>query len=217
MLPISILSILKLYKGKSTLHKWVFFSRIGLDLRETKELWSSSCWQAQNRGGACHPRWQSPPHRDQPLGTQAPLIHLPSVAHSVSDSVQPPGLEPTRLLCPWNSPGQNTGACSHSLLQRIFSTQGSNQGLLHCRQILYHLSPKASGQKHPLSLIVLMKYQFLILLTKMTFRFTFLWQEPKVKFSNSKVSVKYFTFFNQNRKILYFHFSSTEWVLIILS
>ena len=30
----------------------------------------------------------------------------------------------------------------HSLLQRIFLTQGSNLGLLHCRQILYHLSYK---------------------------------------------------------------------------
>ena len=28
----------------------------------------------------------------------------------------------------------------HSLLQEIFLTQGSNLGLLHCRQILYHLS-----------------------------------------------------------------------------
>ena len=27
----------------------------------------------------------------------------------------------------------------HFLLQEIFQTQGSNSGLLHCRQILYHL------------------------------------------------------------------------------
>ena len=38
------------------------------------------------------------------------------------------------------SPGKNTGVGSHSLLQGIFSTQGSNPGLLLCRQILYHLS-----------------------------------------------------------------------------
>ena len=37
---------------------------------------------------------------------------------------------------PWNSPGQNTVG-SLSLLQGIFPTQGSNWGLLHCRQILY--------------------------------------------------------------------------------
>ena len=38
-----------------------------------------------------------------------------------------------RLLCPWDSPGQNTGVGCHSLLQGIFLTQGSNPGLLHCR------------------------------------------------------------------------------------
>ena len=42
--------------------------------------------------------------------------------------------------CPWNSPGKNTGVGGHFLLQRIFPIQGSNPGLLHCRQILYHLS-----------------------------------------------------------------------------
>ena len=43
---------------------------------------------------------------------------------------------------PWNSPGQNTGVGSLSLLQGIFPTQGSNQGLLHCRWILYQLKPQ---------------------------------------------------------------------------
>ena len=41
------------------------------------------------------------------------------------------------LHSPWNSPGQNTKVGSCSLLQDIFPTQGSNSGLLHCRQILY--------------------------------------------------------------------------------
>ena len=41
-----------------------------------------------------------------------------------------------RFLCPWNSLGKNTGVGSHSLLQGIFLTQGSNLGLLHCRHIL---------------------------------------------------------------------------------
>ena len=36
--------------------------------------------------------------------------------------------------------GKNTGVGSLSLLQRIFLTQESNQGLLHCKWILYHLS-----------------------------------------------------------------------------
>ena len=53
----------------------------------------------------------------------------------------------TLRTCPWNSPGQNTGVGSLSLLQGIFPTQGSNPGLpslLYCRQILYQLSHKGS-------------------------------------------------------------------------
>ena len=48
---------------------------------------------------------------------------------------------------PWNSPGQNTGMNSLSLLQQIFLTQESNQGLLHWRQILYQLSYQGSQLK----------------------------------------------------------------------
>ena len=35
----------------------------------------------------------------------------------VSDSLQPRGLQPTRLLHPWDSPGKNTGVGCHLLLQ----------------------------------------------------------------------------------------------------
>ena len=64
-----------------------------------------------------------------------------SVSHAVvCDSLRPRGLQPPRLLCPWNPPGKNTGVGCHFLLQGIFPTQGSNPGLLHCRQILYRLS-----------------------------------------------------------------------------
>ena len=44
----------------------------------------------------------------------------------------------------WNSPGQNIGVGSPSLLQEIFQTQGSNRGLLHRGRILYQLSHKGS-------------------------------------------------------------------------
>ena len=57
----------------------------------------------------------------------------------MSDSLQPHGLYST-----WNSPGQNTGLGSLSLHQRIFPTQRSNPGLLHCRRILYQLSHKGN-------------------------------------------------------------------------
>ena len=46
-----------------------------------------------------------------------------------------------QLLCPWHSPGKNTGVGCHFLLQGIFLTQGSNPGLLgSCidRQVFYH-------------------------------------------------------------------------------
>ena len=43
-----------------------------------------------------------------------------------------------------DSPGMNTGVGSHALLQGIFPTQGSNPGLLHCRQVLYRLSHQRS-------------------------------------------------------------------------
>ena len=56
-----------------------------------------------------------------------------SERHSVmSDSLPSHG-----QYSPWNSPGQNTGVDSLSLLRGIFPNQGSNPGLLHCRQILY--------------------------------------------------------------------------------
>ena len=43
-----------------------------------------------------------------------------------------------------DSPGKNTGVGCLILLQEIFLTQGSNQGLLHGRQILYQLSYQGS-------------------------------------------------------------------------
>ena len=48
-------------------------------------------------------------------------------------TLQPLDLQPTRLLCPWDFPGKNTGVGCHLLLQEIFPTQGSNPHLLHCR------------------------------------------------------------------------------------
>ena len=66
-------------------------------------------------------------------------------SHSVvSDSLQPHG-----LYSPWNSPGQNIGVGSLSLLQGIFPPQQLNPGLPHCRLILYQLSPTGSHKGHP--------------------------------------------------------------------
>ena len=73
-----------------------------------------------------------------------------SVSHSVMpDSLRPHGLQPTRLLCPWDFPGKDTGVGCHFLLQGIFPAEGLNPGLLHCRQILYRLrQPISMYQLH---------------------------------------------------------------------
>ena len=49
-----------------------------------------------------------------------------------------------QALCPWDSPGKSTGVGCHFLLHGIFPTQGSNLGLLHCGQTVYHLSHQGS-------------------------------------------------------------------------
>ena len=45
--------------------------------------------------------------------------------------LQPCGLKPARVLCPWDFPGKNAGLGCHFLLQGIFPTQGSKLHLLH--------------------------------------------------------------------------------------
>ena len=51
----------------------------------------------------------------------------------------------TPWTCPWNSPGQDAGVGSLSLLQGISPTQGLNPGLPHCRWILYQLSHQGTA------------------------------------------------------------------------
>ena len=85
-------------------------------------------------------------HRGSPL-----LVHSYAcvyMSYSVmSDTLRPHGLQSARLLCPWNSPGKNTGVGCHSLLRWIFLTQGLNPGLPCCGQILYCLSHQRILQK----------------------------------------------------------------------
>ena len=79
-------------------------------------------------------------HRQRSLVGYSPWGCNESESCSVlSDSLQPHG-----LYSPWNSPGQNTGVGSLSLLWGIFPTQGLNPGLLHCRQILHQLNYQGS-------------------------------------------------------------------------
>ena len=69
------------------------------------------------------------------------------VPQSCPTLCDPMDLKLSRLLCPWDSPGKNTGVGSLSLLQGNFPTQGLNPGLLHCRWILYQLSHQGSPGK----------------------------------------------------------------------
>ena len=71
----------------------------------------------------------------------------------LADSLQPHGLQPTRLLCPWGFPGKDTGVVCCFLLQGIFPTQGLNLGLLNCKQILYWLGYQGSCSIYSLGII----------------------------------------------------------------
>ena len=68
-----------------------------------------------------------------------------------SSSVMSNCLRPHGLLCPWNFPGKSTRVGCRFLLQGIFLTQGSNPGLPHCRQMLYHLNHQGSPKNISLS------------------------------------------------------------------
>ena len=57
-------------------------------------------------------------------------IHAGWVPSVMSNSLWSYGLQSSRLLCPWDSPGKNTGVGVHALLQEIFLAKGSNPCLL---------------------------------------------------------------------------------------
>ena len=81
-----------------------------------------------------------------------------SESHSVTSNC----LQLHELYSSWNSPGQNTGVGSLSLLQDIFPTQGLNPGLLHCRQILYQLSQQGKPKNTGVDSLSLLQQIFLI-------------------------------------------------------
>ena len=66
-----------------------------------------------------------------------PYLH---VCLAVCNSLPPHGLQPTRLLCPWDFPGKNTGVGCHFLLQGIFPTQGSLKSIYRFNAISRKLS-----------------------------------------------------------------------------
>ena len=104
-----------------------------------------------------------------------------SVSRSVlSNCLQPPGLQPARLLCPWDSPGKNTGVGSYSLLQGIFLIQVSNPGLPHSRQIPYQSEPPRKPQM-PMSCLKTLVMSYLLRLSLKFFIF------PKLLFKGTRL------------------------------
>ena len=65
---------------------------------------------------------------------------------SVQPSVTPWTVTP-RLLCPWDSPGKNTGVGCNALLQGIVPSQGLNPGLLHALAGVFFTTSTTSTQR----------------------------------------------------------------------
>ena len=82
------------------------------------------------------------PRRPSPYSLKSPSCSLFNAAVSMHLRTSA-----TRLPRPWDSPGKNTRMGCLALLQGILLTQGLNPGLLHCRQILYHLSRQGSSRR----------------------------------------------------------------------
>ena len=99
---------------------------------------SLPCWNETNQ------KTQKPHITANSSKVELLLSAVQSTNESESHSVVFDSLQPHGLYSPWNSPGQNIGAGSHSLLQGIFPTQGPNPGLSYCRRILYSLSHQGS-------------------------------------------------------------------------
>ena len=93
-------------------------------------------------------------------------------SESESSSVISNSLGSHRLYSPWNSPGQNTGVGSLSLLQGIFPTQGSNPGLPHCGRIIYQLSHRGNPR----------------ILERVAYSFSSRSSWPKISWNRTKVS-----------------------------
>ena len=75
-------------------------------------------------------------------------VAIPFSRESSQPGIEPrfPTLQVDSLPAEPRRKPRNTGVCSPALLQWIFPTQELNQGLLHCRWILYHLSYQGSPE-----------------------------------------------------------------------
>ena len=136
---------------------------------EVWHIYTVLCSLAQSRPTLFDPTDSSPPGSSVHGISQARIVEWVAISRGFPqprvkpraptwqvDSLlsEPPGklkntgkckpLSHVQLYSPWNSPGQNTGVGSLSLLRGIFATPGRNTGLPHYRRILYQVSLKGS-------------------------------------------------------------------------
>ena len=107
------------------------------------------CLVAQSCPTLCNPMDSSPPVSSVHGILQARILEwvaMPFSGGSSNLGIEPrsPTLQADSLLSKPPGKPKNTGMGSLSLLQRIFPTQESNLGVLHCMQILYQLSYQGS-------------------------------------------------------------------------
>ena len=117
--------------------------------RQLCKVWKPESSRQEGEGGRNKNRW-----RRASLGLSGKKV-------SEGCSVVSNSLGPHGLYSPWNSPGQNTGVGSRSLLQGIFSTQGSNPGLPHGRWILLSYEPPGKPRNTAVGSLSLLQGIFL--------------------------------------------------------
>ena len=120
-----------------SMHALMFTPCTALDLVSDRKKQALAGWRALGR----------PSQSSHELTNKFIKHCVQPVIASESSSLMSDCLRPQGLYSPWDSPGQNTGVGSLTLLQGIFPTQGSNLGLPHCRRILYQLSHQGSLPK----------------------------------------------------------------------
>ena len=104
--------------GKGSVRQWALrnactLSVVWPDKGQARE--AASCPRTGQRGSMSIPTSWDLSHLSPCEGLYL-FIQLVKYNVTVLDSLQPHGLQPSRLLSPWNSPGKNTGAGSHSFL-----------------------------------------------------------------------------------------------------